>query len=141
MRSSTKDMMKKVRDILIDTNGYVPAEELCKQTSMSPGSIYRIIRNLRLNGFGVIPTPKGYVAAEFAERKDDVHFLRRLSGMRAGAYIALRAAKPHIEHRWRGLEQKNQLRLILAPLSGNFDKITVSAKVLQELYKKNNGKI
>jgi hypothetical protein len=80
------------------------------------------------------------VAAEFADRKDDVHFLRRLNGMRAGAYIALRAARPHIERRWRGLEQKSQLQLIMAPLSGNFNKMVTGAKVLQELSGK-NGKI
>jgi hypothetical protein len=40
MRNSTKDMMKKVKDILIDTSGYVSAEDLCKQTLLSPGSIY-----------------------------------------------------------------------------------------------------
>ena len=132
MRNSTKAMLKKVKGLLAEADGYLTATDLSKKCKMSRQSVYVMIRNLRLGGVGVIPTPKGYVLSGYAKKNDDVYFLRRLHGQRTGAYIALRAAEPDIRDRWTGLQAQKELRLLTAPLKVNLGKLTDCHDILQK---------
>lgn len=123
MRSSTKEMMRKVKGLLTESDGYLSATDLAEKCKTSKQSVYNMIHNLRLGGVGIIPGVKGYVLSEYAKRNDDVYFLRRLHGQRTGAFIALRAAEPDIRNRWRGVTASNELRLLTAPLKVDMGKM------------------
>lgn len=108
-------MKKRCLSILRDKE-YVHAKDLSKELSLCVGSVCRIIREIRTGGIGVHTTPKGYILSEFAEKRDDVHFLRRLNGRRASDFISLRASEPEIRHRWTSIEDRADLKHITAPL-------------------------
>ena len=116
MYEKTKTMMNKVRTYLVE-NEYISAEELAKKCHCCNGTIYRIIRNLRLSGIGVIPTRNGYVLSEFAKKSDDVGFIRRCFGRRTSDIIALAAVENDVRLRWSGVEDKNNINNILKYLS------------------------
>lgn len=116
MRSSTIEMLQKVKSLLID-NEYMSGQDLAKKCHLSPGSIYRIINLMRKEGIGVHVTPKGYILSEMAAKKDDTHFLRRLNGRRASDFYAIQSSGPHIKKRWRGVENKSNIESILISLS------------------------
>ena len=136
MRNSTKDMLKKIKGILIDSDGYLSAADLAKKCSMSKQSVYIMIRNLRLGGVGIIPTPQGYVLSEYAKKKDDVGFLRRLHGMRTGAFIAFRAAESDIRLRWTGITAKKEFNLLTAPLKLDLGKMDASQEIFSKYERK-----
>jgi len=115
MRSKTIEMIDKVKNLLIE-NEYISGDELAEKCLLSSSSIYRIIRLMRLKGTGVHVTPVGYCLSEYAQKKDDVHFLRRLNGRRTSDLIAMSASAPSIKKRWKGVEDKRSLGLILGPL-------------------------
>jgi len=114
-KKTTEGMIKRVMQNLID-NEYQTAPRLAKKCAMSASSIYHIIRIMRLRNIGVLTTNNGYVLAEYAKKKDDVNFMRRLWGRRVSDYISAKAAEPHIYLRWKGIEQKKDLRLMYKPL-------------------------
>jgi biotin operon repressor len=117
-------MMRKVKGLLTESDGYLSATDLSKKCKMSKQSVYNMIRNLRLGGVGIIPGVSGYVLSEYAKKNDDVYFLRRLHGQRTGAFIALRAAEPDIRNRWRGVTARDELKLLTAPLKVDLGKMT-----------------
>lgn len=116
MQSKTVSMMNKVNTILIE-NEYVHADELAKKCHLSVQSIYRIVRLLRLEGVGIIPSKNGYVLSEFAKKSDDVGFIRRCFGRRASDIIALGAIEKDVRLRWSGVEDKNNINNIFKYLS------------------------
>ena len=132
MRSSTVEMMNKVKSLLLE-NSYLPAEVIAEKCHLSLGSAYRIIRLMRIEGIGVHVTPKGYVLSEYARKQDDTHFLRRLNGRRVSDYIAISAAVPHIKKRWNALEDKRHLGLILGPLGADAKLLSVGLKSIKAL--------
>jgi biotin operon repressor len=109
---------------------YVPAQVMSDKLGIPVTAVFRLIRYLRVEGIGVLTTPKGYILSEFAKKNDDVHFLRRLNGRRASDFIAIRAAEPDIRKRWNSVEDKRNLRLITAPLHVDLKAITDGAKIL-----------
>lgn len=120
LQSKTLEMFEKVKTLLIE-NDYMFAEDIAKKCHLSSASIYRLIRIMRMEGIGVQPTPKGYVLSEFAQKRDDVHFLRRLNGRRTSDFIAVRAATPFLKKRWSTMEDKRNLGLIIGPLQSDLE--------------------
>lgn len=116
MHDKTKQMMGKVKTILIE-NEYISAWEIAKRCKLSVQSIYRIVRYLRLEGIGIIPTKNGYVLSEFAKKSDDVGFIRRCFGRRTSDVIALGAIEKDVRIRWSGVEDKNNINNIFKYLS------------------------
>lgn len=116
MQQKTKLMMGKVKDLLIK-NEYINAYELAKECKLSTPSIYRIIRNLRLEGVGIIPTKNGYILSEFAKKSDDVGFIRRCFGRRTSDIIALGSIEKDVRLRWNGVEDKTNINNVLKYLS------------------------
>ena len=116
MRQKTVLMIKKVHDLLI-SNNYLTTEELCKSVHLKRWAIYHIIRKLRLDGIGIIPTRKGYVLSESAQKRDDVTFIRRCFGRRTSDLIALHAAENDIVKRWKSIEDKNNINQVFKYLS------------------------
>jgi hypothetical protein len=107
-------MFEKVKKALIE-NEYQTAKQLAERCHLRTCSIFRIIKNMRLNGIGVLPTKKGYVLSEFATKNDDVGFIRRCYGRRTSDMIAIQAARSDINRRWKGVEQAT-LKTLLGPL-------------------------
>lgn len=132
MRGKTKEMLNKVNTLLIE-NEYISAQELAKHCHLGTGSIYRIIRMLRLNGVGIIPTKKGYVLSAYAKKSDDVGFIRFCYGRRTSDIVALGAAEKDIQLRWSGIEDKNNINNVfkyLAIKPTNFNKAQTGIKYL-----------
>jgi hypothetical protein len=116
MKPYVKESVNKVKNALVE-NEYQTAKQLAEICRMKPCSVHRIIRFMRLAGIGVLTTNKGYVLSEFAKKRDDVNFIRRLYGRRTSDFIAIRAAEGDIRHRWNSIEEKQQFKLIMEPLS------------------------
>lgn len=132
MHKKTEMMMGKVKDLLIKNN-YIHAYELAQKCKLGTGSIYRIIRNLRLEGIGIIPTKKGYILSEFAQKSDDVGFMRRCFGRRTSDVIALGAIEKDVRLRWNSVEDKNNINNIFKYLSikpANTEKAKTGIKYL-----------
>lgn len=116
MQKKTQDMVNKVKYLLLKNN-YISAFEIAKHCRLSVISIYRIIRYIRLEGTGVIPTKKGYILSEFAQKSDDVGFIRRCFGRRTSDVISLGAMENDIKKRWAAVEDKNNLNNVFKFLS------------------------
>lgn len=136
MRPKTKEMIKKVSQALTEEN-YLSADQLAELCHLRPCSIYRIIRIMRLEGIGVLPTKRGYVLAESASQQDDVHFIRTCYGKRASDVIAIQAALPYFEKRWKSVQDRNALKSLLGPISMNVTR-TKGMKILLT-YKNSKG--
>lgn len=118
MQQRTKVMINKVHDLLTNNN-YLTAYELAKACHLKKWSVYAIIRYLKLEGVGIIPTRKGYVLAESAQKSDDVGFIRRCFGRRTSDLISLRAAEKYISQRWDAVTDKNNINQVFKYLSLN----------------------
>jgi len=130
MQKKTEMMVNKVKDLLIKNN-YISASEIAKHCGLSIVSIYRIIRYIKLEGIGVIPTKKGYVLSEFAQKSDDVGFIRRCLGRRTSDIISLRAMEKDIRTRWSSIEDNiNNIFKYLSIKPTNADKAAKSMKCM-----------
>ena len=130
MQARTTEMMKRMHDILV-TEEYISAEKLAKKCKLCVGSIHRMIRIMRQNKIGVLPTPKGYVLAEYAKKPDDVHLLRRINGRHAGDFITLQAALPHMKKRWFSVSDKRTLLAITGPLRVDYGALEKGMEILK----------
>lgn len=129
MRAKTEEMMERVKAIIIDIER-PRAAEIAERCGLSKGSVYAIIRKLRLSGWGVYAAKDGYVPSEVATKRDDVHFLRQLNGRRAGDVMALQAAEYDIRRRWKTIADKSALKEILAPLTTSAPRLKRATTVL-----------
>jgi biotin operon repressor len=129
MRAKTKTMLDKVKDLLEDKQ-YARAKVLSKACRVGVGTICRIIRILRESGVGIHVAKKGYTLSEFAQKTDDVYFLRRLMGRRSSDFVAVRAAQSHINKRWSTLPEKRELATIVGPLTGSARAIASGMNIL-----------
>jgi hypothetical protein len=111
-------MFKRIKDELTDHH-YQTASTLAKKTGLSTNTIYRIIRQMRLDNIGVMPTHHGYVLSEFALKKDDVHLVRRLYGRRTGDFITMKSCEKDIRHRWNSVEERKLLQSMISPFSAD----------------------
>lgn len=118
MHKKTELMINKVKDLLIKNN-YISAIEIAKHCKLSVFSIYRIIRFIRLEGIGIVPTQKGYILSEFAQKSDDVGFIRRCFGRRTSDIISLSAMEKDLCSRWGSVEDRNNLHNVLKYFSIN----------------------
>lgn len=139
MQQKTVDMMEKMKGLLVD-HEYTTAGELAESCGLSKGSIYRMIRKMRESGVGVIPAKKGYILAEYAQRTDDVHFLRKLNGRRTSDYIAVRAAEHALKRRWRSISDRETLKMLVSPLRANLKMLQRSEAILRKKSNSMNGK-
>lgn len=135
MKPYVKESVAKVKSFLTD-NDYMSAPQIAEKCGMKPCSVHRIIRFMRLSGIGVLTTNKGYILSEFAKKKDDVNFIRRLYGRRTSDYIAIKAAELDIQRRWKSLEEKSQLKSLIEPLSVDLS----NSKGMKVLLNKTNSK-
>lgn len=139
IREKTKIMIGKVHGLLKD-NDYLTADDIQKACRLSRWSVYQIIRHLRLDGIGIIPTKKGYILSEFARKNDDVHFMRRCFGRRTSDLIALSAAEQDITKRWRAVEDKNNINQVFKYLAINPNNTKRAENGLKYLLSHVNGK-
>lgn len=123
MRQKTLDMINKIKTLLIE-NEHIQAPELAEKCHLSRSSIYRLIRVMINEGIAIQTTNKGYILSEFAGKKDDTNFFRRINGRRASDFLSLQACAPFIKKRWRGIEDKKMLKQI-------FSSLDVDQKALQ----------
>lgn len=136
MKARAHEKVKQVKAILRDSE-YITGREIAEKIGMCSSSVCRIIRTMRTQGIGVHTTKDGYVLSSHATKADDVGFLRRLNGRRTSDVIALAAAAGGIKNRWRTIEDRTSLRLIVGPLTGDVGKLQAGMKVLSS---KINGK-
>lgn len=135
MRAKTVEMLKKIKSILQETTEYLQADVIAEKCHMPISSVYRCIRLLRLENVGVHVTPKGYILSEFAQKQDDTHLFRRLNGRRASDFLTMSAAAPSIRKRWRSVEDRQTLKIIMESLSVNrnlLDKGLGAIELLEE---------
>lgn len=140
MRASTKDMMDKIHNRLINVKksdkkdgkvSYVNMDALLEECNLSKASIYRCMRLLRENGIGIYHRVGfGYVLAEFAGQKDDVHTLRRINGRRTSDMINLHAAHNWMKSRWKTDWERRQLSAAIRPLLPSLPELEQSNTVL-----------
>lgn len=135
MRLKLKEAIEKVHKALLENN-YQTAKQLAVICFLKESSIHRIIRLMRLENIGIITCKQGYVLSEFASKNDDVGFIRRCYGRRTGDIIAIRAAEKDINKRWRTLDEKNDLKLMISPLISDIPK--QSLKIMLS-YKNSKG--
>jgi DNA-binding transcriptional regulator GbsR (MarR family) len=128
-RRKVNEMAGRIATILTD-NPHASAKFIMEGTGLRKSSVYYFIRKMREIGTGIHSTSKGYVLSEYATKKDDVDFIRRLFGRRASDIIALSAAKTHIENRWKSLSDKRSLHALIAPLVPNSKVLSVGKKTL-----------
>ena len=107
---------------LLQENEYITSQEIIKKIKMAKGSVFRIIRLMRIKGIGVLSTRKGYVLSEFAKQRDDVYFIRMMYGRRASDMIAIQAALPHIKTRWHDEVDQRNFKSMLHPLTSDLSK-------------------
>jgi biotin operon repressor len=139
MQKKTEEMIEKVKDLLIKNN-YISASDLAQKCHLSVYSIYKIIRFIRLDGIGVTPTQKGYVLSEFAQKSDDVGFMRRCFGRRTSDIISLSAMEKDIRSRWSAVEEKNNLTNVFKYLSINPTNTGKAQKSIKYMLSHVNGK-
>jgi biotin operon repressor len=118
VRPKSREMFKKIKDALTD-NEYQTSFDLAKKTGLSRNTVSRLIRMMRMEGIGVMPTHKGYVLSEFASKKDDVHLVRRLYGRRTGDFITMKSCEKDILHRWKSIEERKLLQSMISPFSAD----------------------
>lgn len=137
MRVKTKEMIGRVKTLLTEEQ-YQKANQIAKAIRSSIGTVFRIIRLMRETGIGVHWTKSGYTLSQHATKKDDVDYLHRLCGRRASDYIAIKAAEPHLRHRWNSVTDRRNLGLILSPLNANQRALSSGMKLLSD---KRDGKL
>jgi len=130
MKTSTMKMVTKAHSILSEGIP-VPAKILAAKCGLKAASAYRMVRIMREEGIGIIPTKAGYLLAEHATKRDDVFFLRKLNGRRTSDYIALNGCIDEMSKRWKGVEQ-TQLRQILAPFNVTRQALTTSLAIINQ---------
>lgn len=129
LREGTKEHMERVCKFLTE-HEYCTSSFLAKKCQISKPSVYRVIRLLRMDGIGIIPTSRGYVLSKYASKNDDVGFMRRLNGRRTSDYIALNAAEKHIKRRWKSVSDRRSVNLIMRPLSSDLGILKKGASIL-----------
>jgi hypothetical protein len=133
MRAKTVEVMKKIQALLLESPEYLPAVVLAEKCHLPLSAVYRVIRLMREEGIGVHNTPSGYILSEFATKPDDTHFLRRLNGRRTSDYFSINAAAPHIKKRWKGVEDKRNLGLIMGPLNVDVELLSAGLTAIKAL--------
>ena len=118
MRTKTTEMLNKVKSTLID-NHYQTSIQLAEKTGMSRSRIWQLIRYMRLQGIGIIPTNKGYVLSEYAKKSDDVHLMRRLYGRRTSDFITIQACEKDIRGRWKSIQERKLLQDMITPFNAD----------------------
>ena len=116
------DLLKKVRDCLKDSTGYLLASQVAKICGVSVYRIYTAVRLLKEGDshnkpLGIHAVKKGYVLSEYASKVDDVEQLRRLNGLRTSIYVTANAAAPHIRPRWNSVADRSAFSVIMKPLT------------------------
>lgn len=96
--------------------GHLRAKDLARRLQVGTSTVYRAIRILREGLIGIHLTGKGYIMSSEAGKPDDVGFLRRLNGRRTSDMVAILAARPHIERRWKTVEDRGRLKTALGGL-------------------------
>ena len=131
VRQRTEEMIQRVhKSLLKNPHIYLSSYSLASKLHVKPSCIRRIIRHMRLRNIGILPAKKGYILSKYASQSDDVHFIRLCYGRRTSDYITLEAARPDIEKRWNTIENKNNLSLLLKPLSVDLSSDSKQMKVL-----------
>ena len=141
MRSNVREMLQKAKHTMSSSDEpHLTAKVLAEKMHMTVSAVYRVIRLMRVEGVGVHTTGKGYVLSQYASKKDDTNFLRRLNGRRTSDFVAIRAAEPDIRKRWHSVEDQRSLSLIVAPLRVDLKCLDNGNRILLESEKKYSDK-
>jgi hypothetical protein len=132
MRVKTAEMIVKVKRLLTENN-YIKGSAIAEQCHIHVSSVYRIIRLMRQKGIGTQALNKGYILSEFASKRDDVEYLKRLNGRRTSDFISVQASFPFIKKRWPHLEDKRSLGLIVAPLMADMKLLGAGLEAIKVL--------
>lgn len=126
MRIRKNDLIKKVNDLLEGATVYLSANKLSFSCRVSVYRIYSAIRALREGTkdrlpVGIHSVKSGYILSKYANKTNDVEFMRKLNGARTSVYISANAAAPHIRERWNAVEDRRAFELIFKPLMTGSD--------------------
>ena len=116
MRSSVVEQMNRVKTLLIE-NERMTSEQLSEKTRLSRSSIGRIMKRLNASGIPVYSSTKGYILAEYASKRDDVHFFRVANGYFASSSNRLTAAYKYIRQRWKSQKESALLADMTKPIN------------------------
>lgn len=136
MESNRQLTRKKVLEILnAARENLTKPEQLAADLKVPVSVIYNTARFIRTGDaknkpVGIHTVHGGYILSEFATVRHDVAFMRRLNGMRTGAYVMAKASAPHIKARWGTIENRNDYNLVMNPILGNGDILNKGMKVL-----------
>lgn len=89
-----------VKKYLMRRRRRVFARDIAKRFDIRKERVYRIVRSLIEDGFGIETTNRGYVVAQYGTQKDDVNFLAKMNGQLRNVDIRIRASHKHIVKRW-----------------------------------------
>jgi predicted DNA-binding transcriptional regulator len=93
-------MYNDVKKYLLLRRRRVFARDIAKEFDIRKERVYRIVRSLIEDGFGIETTNRGYVVSKYATQKDDVNFLAKFNGQLRNVDIRLRASYDYIVKRW-----------------------------------------
>jgi hypothetical protein len=135
-----EDWIKRVKDALTKKR-YMKTSDLAECFHVSFFTIHRIIKLMRCNGIGILPSKKGYILSEFASQSDDLYFIRWCYGRRVNENITLNAARNDILSRWTRLEDRKAMKSLLGPIETGIDSVNKGLKLLQsdDLLSKKGG--
>lgn len=136
MESNRQIIRKKVMEVLTAAHDNLTSPStLAEDLKVSAGVIYSAIRHIREGDtknkpVGVHTIRGGYILSAHANVRQDVAFMRRLNGMRTGAYVMARAAAPHIQKRWGSVEDKTHYTMVMNPILVQGKALAAGMKVL-----------
>lgn len=117
MRIPMVQRVKQVKRVLLETDVYLKATDIAEKLRVSTGTVYKVVREMRMQGIGVHSTNNGYVLSEYATKRDDVNLLRRVNGRRTSDFILINAAQGSINKRWNQSGHSQVLHKMISPLS------------------------
>jgi len=112
----------------LNESKHIHAYDISIKLGISIYMVYSMIRRLRKKGVGIMYIPrKGYLLAEFADKKDDVGFFRGLLGRRASDWYAIQSCERHIKKRWNTNEDRKLLSALIK-------EVQPSPKMINSMY-------
>lgn len=127
---SNSDWIVRVKELLTK-NRYMTAKDISDAFRVSENTVRRVIRQMRLNGIGVLATNRGYTLSEYATQSDDLYFIRWCFGRRMNEQITLIAARKDIIARWTREEDQKAMQSLLGSIDTGTKATERGIKLLQ----------
>jgi biotin operon repressor len=94
------EINSEVKKYLLLKKKGVFASDIADHFGIRKDRVYRIIRYLVEDGFGIETTSRGYSVSKFASQRDDLNFLTKLNGQMRNIDTRIRASHKDIVGRW-----------------------------------------